>query len=51
MQPKPCVVCLGLGITAGFAAGWCFAVGWDLTGGLEFAPSVENAQGEGRYPC
>ena len=37
MQPKPCVVCQGLdivvGLDLGFAAGWYFEVGVEITPG------------------
>ena len=34
----------------GFPASWDFAVGMDLTGGLEFTVDVENALGIAGYP-
>ena len=41
MLPKLCVVCPGLDV----------AVGWGLTGGLEFAAGFENTPGEAGQPC
>ena len=52
MQPKACVVCLGLDVAVGsdMSPGLDFADCWGFIGVLEFVAGVENAPGEAVHP-